>query len=491
METTVALPTTDKKVVENISKTTWQCPEFKVSGVFSSHMVLQRDKEIVVWGFSNTPGSTVSGSFMGEYSKTTVDDDNNWTLRFSPRRYEWEGQTMKISDDRGHTTIFEDILIGDVWMIHGQSNASLPLAPCLTLTPSVDFSDSDNFRLFTQFRETVYENQELCNQPQRDVVRPEWCWKRPDEAASREFSALGWYFAKKITSMTDIPLGLIVLAAGGACIREYMPEEVAHAEGYTFGANVKEAGYFNSLVHPFLKLPFKAMIYFQGESEGLDRGFAERYAHDLSVLVADERARFGFNFPFYNIQLSDYRAEGAQFFPFYDIVRTQQFDALKIIPNSTLTVDMDLGSPADYGDWAHSPRKLELAERVAALALAREYGIGSESEANSPMPIYAKLEPDGKAIDITFENVHTGLIAWGHDPKDSIDMEVEGFYVGEYDLRQKAKATITTRYSVRVEVPEGVDPTHVGYAMRTNLSPEEITLRNGANLPCPAFVMKL
>jgi len=491
METTVALPTKEKKVVENISKSTWKCPEFKVSGAFSSHMVLQRDREIVVWGFSDTPGSTVSASFMGEYAKATVDSDNNWELRFSPRRYEWEGQTMTINDDRGHKVIFDDILIGDVWMIHGQSNAALPLAPCLVLTPSVDFSENDNFRVFTQFQHIVYENQELCNEPQRDVIRPEWCWKRPDEAASREFSALGWYFAKKITSMTDIPLGLIVLAAGGACVREYMPEDLAHSEGYTFGANVKEAGYFNTLVNPFLKLPFKAMIYFQGESEGIERRFAERYAHDLAVLVADERERFGFNFPFYNIQLSDYRAEGAQFFPFHDIVRTQQFDALKIIPNSTLTVDMDLGSPIDHEDWAHSPRKLELAERVASLALAREYGIGSESEANSPMPTYARLEDGGKSIEIAFENIHTGLIASGHAPAESIDMEVNGFYVGAYDCRQKARATITTRYTVKVEVPEGVEPTHVGYAMSTNITPDDITLRNGANLPCPAFVMKI
>ncbi len=210
-----------------------------------------------------------------------------------------------------------------------------------------------------------------------------------------------------------------------------------------------------------------------------------------NVLVADERKRFGFNFPFYNIQLSDYRAEGAQFFPFHDIVRTQQFDALKIIPNSTLTVDMDLGSPIDYEDWAHSPRKLELAERVASLALAREYGIGSESEANSPMPMYARLENDGKAIEIAFEHIHTGLIASGHAPAESIDMEVNGFYVGAYDCRKKARATITTRYTVRVEVPDGVEPTHVGYAMSTNIPPDDITLRNGSNLPCPAFVMKI
>ena len=64
LENAPALPT-EERTIAAASTSTWICPDFKVSGVFSSHMVLQREKPIRVWGFSNTPGSRVAGSFMG------------------------------------------------------------------------------------------------------------------------------------------------------------------------------------------------------------------------------------------------------------------------------------------------------------------------------------------------------------------------------------------------------------------------------------------
>ena len=156
IESTVALPTTDKTTADPAAKSTWTCPALKVSGIFSSHMVLQREKPIKVWGFSDTHGSLVTGSFMGETTTATVSEDNRWTLTFSPRPRNWEGETMTITDDRGHTVIFEDILIGDVWLIGGQSNAELNLAPCMALTPSIEFYEEDSFRLFAQTQAYPY-----------------------------------------------------------------------------------------------------------------------------------------------------------------------------------------------------------------------------------------------------------------------------------------------------------------------------------------------
>ena len=150
-ENTPALPT-EEKTIATVSASTWVCPDFKVSGVFSSHMVLQREKPIKVWGFSDTPGSRVAGCFMGETVTATVGDDNRWILTFSSHLYECEPQIMVISDDRDHTVTFEDILIGDVWLIGGQSNAELTMGPCMTLTPSIEFYEGDNFRLFAQYQ---------------------------------------------------------------------------------------------------------------------------------------------------------------------------------------------------------------------------------------------------------------------------------------------------------------------------------------------------
>ena len=81
-----ALPTEEKATAKESAA--WVCPDFKVSGVFSSHMVLQREKPIKIWGFSNTPGSRVAGAFMGETVTATVDEDNRWTLTFSQHLYE-------------------------------------------------------------------------------------------------------------------------------------------------------------------------------------------------------------------------------------------------------------------------------------------------------------------------------------------------------------------------------------------------------------------
>ena len=480
------------------------CPDFKVSGIFSSHMVLQREAPVKIWGFSDTPGSRVAGCFMGETVTATVGEDHTWALTFSPRPYICDPQIMVISDDREHTVTFEDILIGDVWLIGGQSNAELTMEPCMTLTPSVEFYEGDNFRLFTQTRAYVAEHAELWHTPQLDIINPDWCWKRPSEEASLAFSAMGWHFAHEVSKHTDIPLGMVMMAAGGACLRELIPAELAHGEGYFSGANVCEGGYFNTLVHPLLNLSFKAMLFFQGESEGLSRELAEKYAYDLALLVADARARFGRNFPFYNVQLSDYRDEGCQGFPYHDIVRIQQFNARTLIPDSTLTVDMDLGAPDDYPDWAHSPRKMELGERLALLALAKEYGIGRETECASPRPIIANLTADRKQIVIEFTDIADGLIVCGHNPADSYGMDVQGFSVGDYDHRTSAHAVVSSRHSVTVDIPEDVlsavesEPDiakarigSVGYAYFHRITLESADLRGGNNLPAPAFCISV
>ncbi len=491
-QNTLALPTTEETV--STAGAVWTPPAFKLSGLFSSHMVLQREENIRVWGFSDTPGSRVAGCFMGETVTATVGEDFRFTLTFSPHAYTRDGQIMVISDDRGHMVTMKDILIGDVYLIGGQSNAEMHLAPCMTLTPSMECDENDNFRLFMQGQAHAAAHQELCTTPQPDIIHPDWTWKCPDREASLEFSAIGWYMARELQKRIDIPVGLVMMAAGGACLSELLPAELAHAQGYTCGANVPEGGYYNTLIHPLEGLAFRAQIFFQGESEGIWRDRAEKYAYELTLLVTDERARFGKKFPFYNVQLSDYRDEGAQCFPFHDIVRNGQFDALSLIADSTLTVDMDLGAPDDWADWPHSPRKLELAERLAALVLAKEYDVGRLTDAQSPRPYAASFNGDRTHILVEFADIGAGLIVSGHNPMDSCTMEVQGFSVGDYEHRTPARAVIATRHSVMVEIPAGFDPallTHVNYAFSTRVTPENADLRGGNNLPAPAFSIRI
>ena len=462
-------------------------PDFKVSGVFSSHMVLQRDVPIHIWGFSNTPGSTVTATFDGETATATVNNEGKWEVTFAARSYSKTPKTMTVSDDRGHETTLEDILIGDVWLVGGQSNAELTVAPCVNYTKDLKINESDAIRLFTQTQAYAMSSKDKTYTPQDDIINPAWGWKTSNQSAVYAFSALGYFCAKELYDQTDIPQGVIMIAAGGACLSELFPAELAHDQGYKAGANVREGGYYNTLIHPFVGLSFKGMFFFQGESEGIQKALSEKYAEEMALLISDERARFDNDFPLYYVQLSDYLPTGAQYFPFHDIVRVQQTNALQIIPNSTMIVSMDLGAPAGYGDWAHSPRKAELGRRMAKVILAKEYGTGDESKASSPLPTGVTLSADQKQITIEFTNVGEGLTVLGLTPEQSIGKTVAGFSVGVYAKRTLATATITGKNTIVVNVPDGVSPDAVNYAYFMTVTTENANLRNSFDLPAAAF----
>ena len=173
-------------------KIPWEIPEWKVSGIFSSHMVLQRNEPIKVWGWSTHIGAEVEGLWKNEKARGQVDKNGRFELIFNAKDADNEPSTMIIKSDFG-CDIFEDILVGDVWVIGGQSNAEHHLEPCLADTPEIESEIDENkpIRLFRQTQRFAYENKEMQNFPMPDIINPEWRWKRPDESAAKEFSAIG------------------------------------------------------------------------------------------------------------------------------------------------------------------------------------------------------------------------------------------------------------------------------------------------------------
>lgn len=473
MDGSVALPTNERIIRQKLDKG-FDLPEFAVKRTYSSHMVLQRDREIRIDGFCDRIGSAVKGSFAGFFSECTVAEGGLWSLFFPAMEWTDEPLTLEVWDERGKRVILDDILIGDVWMIGGQSNAELNLAPCAAYEPVGEILDTAPVRLFTQTQAYVYTHQEYCGSPQPDVISPSWRWMRQTEEAAMSFSAMGWYFARELKRHTPVPQGLVMIAAGGACIRELWPEEIAHREGYFFGGNVRESGYYNALIHPFIGMPFRAMLFFQGESEGGDRGLAEKYDKELKMLVDDERASWGFDFPFYNVQLSDYREEGKSFFPYHDTVRIKQFDAQNIIDGYYLTTAMDLGAPEGYPDWAHSPKKRVLGERLARLVLANEYGLLALSDASCPIPVEARQTKEG--ISVRFSDKHAPLI---------LSEDIKGFTVGNYGDMQVCKAKAVTEYEVLVNAVS--DRVNYAYFMPVDGKKADLYGKNGE--PTPAFSM--
>jgi len=289
-----------------------------------------------------------------------------------------------------------------------------------------------------------------------------------------------------------------MMCAGGACLRELMPVELAHKLGYTQGANVPVAGYYHTLIAPLIGIGVKGQIFFQGESEGIWEEMAHSYGEDLAAFVEDERRRFGVHFGFYNVQLASYREECDDYFPHLYWVRASQFKALSLIPDYYLTVDRDLGSLAGEPDFAHSPHKYALAKRLAAQILAAEYGIGELEKTNSPMPVKAVHKND--QVTVTFEHVNGGLCravfenegrAYGNTVAGYVKQgAVKGFSFMDADGREiPAAAAILAEDIVSVEIPEGADVSQVHYAMNNMAYLEQADLCGGTGLAVPAFAV--
>ena len=114
----------------------------KVSGAISSEMVVQRELPIRVWGQAAV-GVIVHGVFKGEAKTATVNDKGEWLIEFSPQKASFEPQNLKIFIEDGPVCEFNDIWIGDVYIVSGQSNAELNLMNCIEAVPAGSDPDKE------------------------------------------------------------------------------------------------------------------------------------------------------------------------------------------------------------------------------------------------------------------------------------------------------------------------------------------------------------
>jgi len=172
-----------------------QLPKF-----FADHMVLQRDQPIRFWG-KGDPGKKVVGTMNGKQVATTVDDSGQWLLEFDP---------MPASgpyDVDINGTIFKDVQVGDVWVAGGQSNMEWVMADQVEGLYS-EISDAD-YSLIRFFKIP----HDYDAKTKWDVRGGEWVSASADNILG--FSAVAWFFAKKLHLEKGVPVGIIESNWGG------------------------------------------------------------------------------------------------------------------------------------------------------------------------------------------------------------------------------------------------------------------------------------
>lgn len=200
-----------------------------VHNLFQSNMVLQRDKPIHIWGWADE-GKEVTVSFAGNTEKVTAANDGKWIVEFPAMAADATPKKMEISCG-GEKTLMENILIGDVWLLGGQSNMEHPIARVEGGDMEIMSANYPNLRIMTIPQPNGPEH--LKNFPRL----MEWhgffnnhyrkgYWDICSPESVPELSAIGYAFARRIHMTAEIPVGVIDISRGGTCVETWIPLSV-------------------------------------------------------------------------------------------------------------------------------------------------------------------------------------------------------------------------------------------------------------------------
>ena len=179
--------------------------------LIGDHMVVQRGKPVRVWGWTH-PGKEVRVTLAGEQATAVADRSGNWRASL-PALDAGGPHTLQVEGHESKT--IEDILVGDVWVCSGQSNMVWPVSRSDDAEAEIAAADHPGIRLFKVANA-------IATAP-RDAVSGEWSVCSPKSIPG--FSAVGYYFGRKLHEEVDVPIGLIQTAWGGTLAEAWTDAE--------------------------------------------------------------------------------------------------------------------------------------------------------------------------------------------------------------------------------------------------------------------------
>jgi len=190
----------------------------KVHGIFSSNMVLQRDKPITIWGWAK-PGRKVSVRFGRDKADATIaGKGGRWEVTFPARQA--DATARKLTITCGDDTIeMTNIVIGDVWVMNGQSNMAFGLRA--TYRADMEAATA-HLPLLRQVRISPNESETLQVDIPADRITG-WTVSTPETAGG--FSSIGYTFGARLQRALQVPVGIIDNARGGASIESLVPRQ--------------------------------------------------------------------------------------------------------------------------------------------------------------------------------------------------------------------------------------------------------------------------
>lgn len=176
--------------------------------LFSDHMVLQQETQVNLWG-KGTPGDSILvEAGWGQVTSSKIDSTGGWMLRLPTPKYGGPYTLSFFSTNQ--QIILKDILIGEVWFTSGQSNMEWPMiARINNRKQEIQNASSPDIRMFNMPR----------NLDRVSVYGASWKRTTPENA--QYFSAVAYFFARKLNKVLNIPVGIVNSSWGGTRVEAW------------------------------------------------------------------------------------------------------------------------------------------------------------------------------------------------------------------------------------------------------------------------------
>ena len=455
--------------------------------IFTSAMVLQRDARVRVYG-EGEDGETVTLVFKGQTQKASV-AKGGWEVWLDPLPADGQGADMVLSARSG-TTRLSDILVGDIWVLGGQSNMFRGMQAYPRLRESLERMNEPWLRVFMvdpNLPPTEQRTTHFKTHADRGWTEAVYAGEEKKKEFLGALSPAGYFFACHLTKEKRVPVGLIMACLGATSAQAWTPREVLQAQpalrayleaDAAITPNTKRpymvhtSWLYNGVVYPLTRFTIKGVLWYQGESNARQ---AENYRVLFPELIQAWRRDWGQgDFPFIFAQLASYDGVGWDQLGFsWAVVRESQAAALRL-PNTGMITLIDAGEATDI----HPSDKPTAGYRF--YMKARQVAYGEELVASGP--VFRTAKSEGSAMRLTFRNVGGGLMvrpvampkgnspeagnahadsAWLRSPGD----QLTGFTVCGADQKfVPAEATIVSRDTILVRAATVAQPVAVRYA---------------------------
>ena len=460
--------------------------------IYSDNMVLQHGQSLPLHGTANA-GTKITVTIGNQQLNTSADSNGKWQVTLAPLAAK-ETYTLQITAGK-EKRIFKNVVAGEVWLCSGQSNMEFEMFQASTGERDIPQAENPNIRLFDMEARWRTDNANAWELSALDSINvlqyyKSAQWEVCTPKTIRAFSAVAYYFGRRLQKELNMPIGLICNAVGGSpteawidrrtleydfprilnnwrendfimdWVRQRAGENIAKATDKLQRHPYEPAYLFEAGILPLAKYPIKGVIWYQGESNAHNK---DTHSKLFPLLVKSWRTEFGYShLPFYYVQLSSINR------PSWGWFRESQRRLMKVVPHSGMAVSYDCGHPTDV----HPKNKQPIGERLAQWALGDTYG----KKVLPSGPLFRSATFNGKAATVTFD------YAQGMHSSDG--KTLRGFELSDGNgIFYPATAEVVGE-EVKVTSEEVSNPK----AVRYGFSPvTDGNLVNEANLPASTF----